>query len=146
VALADAFQAMGANERQAVDLAVAWFYAREMPTVNSRFTASYELRVGPGAPATIKGRASTIRLKANRKPVPEDFAEWRIVLGRAFMLAIKPGKDRDSCRSEILDLAAKADRLRNSGGDPLADQKFAIRLLLPLTYLESSPEFSTSDK
>jgi hypothetical protein len=147
VAIADAFQAIGVNERQAIDLAVVFLYAREIPPpINSRFTASYELQRRPGAPATIKGRASTIRLKANRKPVPVDFAEWRVVFGLAFLLAIKPGKDRNSCRSAILDLAIKADRLRNGGGDPLADQIFSIRVLLPLTILETSPEFSTSDK
>jgi hypothetical protein len=147
IVVADALQALGKSEREATDLAVSLFYSWELAVDSSQRTVTYELRSEPGAPASIKGRASTIRQKANRLPLSAAFAEWRITMARAIMIAFKPGKDKYACGLAILELARLADRLRNDADNPIGDQTFALYRLLPLIEREAvSPDFNTSDK
>jgi len=142
IALSDGFQAMGLSERAAVDLAVALFYGTEIESAKPGYI-TYQLRVNPSA-ATIAGRASTIRQKANRVPIPVGFANWRITMAKAFLIALNASGDISRAGLHILALAREADRFRDNMGDPFADLDFTMRSIVPLLFTKiQMPEFST---
>lgn len=147
VAIGDALHAAGMTEQDATDLAVALFEGAEIKRPRAGFDTTFELRSEPGASATIKGRASTIRQKMHRAAWGERLAaEWRIIMAKAVMLALR-AVDKEACRIQIVDLARTADRLRGVSGDEIGDQSFAVRRLLPIIDGKILlPDFITSDK
>src|SRR5688500_10486937 len=85
IAVVEAFQSLGLDERKAIDLTVVQFQGREIPPADHQHNIAYELRSEPGSPATISGRASTLRAKlkkttrwnSTRHEAPAGFVEWR---------------------------------------------------------------------
>ena len=145
VACADALRKRCKSAQDAFDIAVSLFDMRELGSHDGWVT--HKLRSEPGAPATVKGRASTIRLKATRRPQPPGFAEWRALMAEAINLALMPLTDRLVCAALIMGMARDADRMRGNSGFPAADAAFALSCLLPLVSGKlKPPDFSTSDK
>jgi hypothetical protein len=76
-------------------------------------------------PATIAGKADTLRRKYKRSCPPE-VAAWRLAMARGFMLALT-GRDRDRCAAEIARLAAS-----------VGEASYATAVLLPMLAAKKS--------
>lgn len=146
IACADALRKRCKSAQAAFDLAVSLFDMRELGPHEGWGT--HELRSDPrGNAATVKGRASTIRLKATRRPPPPGFAEWRALMAEAINLALMPLTDRLVSAALIMGMARDADQMRGNRGFPAEDATFALSCLLPLVSGKlQPPDFSTSDK
>ena len=143
IACVDALRKRCKSERDAIDMAVVLFDMRELGPHDG--WGSHQLRSEPGAAATVKGRASTLRLKAKRRP--SGFVEWRTLMAEAINLALTPLTDRIVSAALIMGMARDADRMRGNRGFPAEDATFALSCLLPLVSGKlQPPDFSTSDK
>ena len=97
ISVALAFECAGLPQLRACREAVALCYAREIEPGQKQLarderkglaTRSYELLSRPGAPATMDGKAATLRRKLAQDRTPQE-ALWLKSMAMAFMVAVK---------------------------------------------------------
>lgn len=116
--------ALNVSERKSFDFAVAVFFG--VMTDTSANTVQYKLVREPGAPATIAGRAATLRQKANKNKTPDE-AVWLIVMAQCWTIALMAtGYEAGAAR--IRELAVSID-----------ETTFAEERLIPFLAAKFAP-------
>ena len=132
---ADALMALGASENDAFKIAAAWVVGKPVAgqdigprrkrgrgAIPAGRLVTYERNPLAERPATIEGKAATLRRKAERAEADPEAVAWRMAMCRAHVLALSATKDDpERCAEIIMELAAM-----------VGETDYAEEILLPL--------------